>query len=323
MSRSKVLKSISVPTWIRGTKENPSHEGPSTTATLTKGMQELATIVADQSKDIKLLRSAISKRGADRYAKKRNGWHAHEADIIGDSDKEVFITNSKGEIVVLNGWKLAPSQHTIRKSLTEYRDDLRNEYTDRGEDIPEEKKVKKQYILNEAAKLDYNPETREYFWVRNVNVPKKFQDVIDSKRKKLPGARKIFRIIIWNAIWPNIKEWYKDHLKGLEGKAILGVPRDAFNQSYFELVIKPVAKQMGLKINILMNMYEIKQLLPDNQSRKVFEEKMREKVDEMVHNADEYTEHVRNVVVNRMNILLGLNQPQNVEEEHVELEEQE
>ena len=197
------------------------------------GMQELATIVAGLSKDIKYLRNTITKQGADNYTSSKKGWNAHEKDIIGGPEKEVFITNPQGKIVVLNGWKLAPSKQYQRKNLKLY-NDVNPEYKKTLSDTNAE-----------AEKVDFNNQTQQFDWHYEPGLPPEIQRILISKRKKEKptNARKIFRSAIWNPVWAGIRSFVLDDLKNAnitQGKQ-LKIMSQLFREAYFNYVVAPVA----------------------------------------------------------------------------------
>ena len=306
--RSRHIGEVQVPTQIRERQvQTTVREGPSSGARMVKGMEELAKIVADQSKDIKYLRSAVTKRGADRYVRARGGeakgWSAHEADIVGDSDKEVFITNPRGEVVVLNGWKIVRNQQDIKKSLAEHNDDLRDQH---GKNIPKESRVRLSMIKNEADKFNYDPNTKQYYWVENKDVPPRFYDVISARRKNIPGARRIFRNIIWNDLWPSIKNQHAQTFDNMSGFDKGRVALLAFNQTYYKIVVEPAADEMGMgeDVNILMTIADIKKLLPSSEARKRFDGIMQRIVNELVDKPADYHDHIVGTINNIVNIIL-------------------
>ena len=86
----------------------------------TNGYGELVNIVAGLQKDVKRLNQCLTLEGAQQYARKRKNWQAHEADITGPNGKpdginEVFVTDSKGNIKVINGYTLAKTTYPQRK----------------------------------------------------------------------------------------------------------------------------------------------------------------------------------------------------------------
>ena len=74
---------------------------------MTQEMARLADIVASMNKDVKAVRKAMCFESAQEYAAKKGpGWNAYEADIIGDAQKEVFVTNPQGYLHSINGYRL-------------------------------------------------------------------------------------------------------------------------------------------------------------------------------------------------------------------------
>ena len=92
-----------------------------TPMTLPEGMEMLTQLVANMHKDVKSVRQALCLESAQEYAARRGpGWTAHEADIVGDAQKEVFITDPKGQLYSFTGYRLAPSQFQTKHIITNF-----------------------------------------------------------------------------------------------------------------------------------------------------------------------------------------------------------
>ena len=83
-------------------------------------MQNLIDIVADYQMSPKYHPNLLTIKEAEAYASQRPGWGAFEKDITGpqgrpDGVDEVFITDSNGNIKVINGWGLKDSDYGLRK----------------------------------------------------------------------------------------------------------------------------------------------------------------------------------------------------------------
>ena len=77
------------------------------------GTSELVNIVAGLQKDAKRINACLTKQGVEEYLakNKKNGWYDMEGDITGphgipDGINEVIVTNSKGNIKIVNGYTL-------------------------------------------------------------------------------------------------------------------------------------------------------------------------------------------------------------------------
>ena len=77
----------------------------------TPEMKDLAEVVANHGYDVRFIPLASHIEGAKKYIQRKpnkgQGWNAHEEDILGCSEKEVFITDPKGKVRYING-------HTVR-----------------------------------------------------------------------------------------------------------------------------------------------------------------------------------------------------------------
>ena len=85
-------------------------------------MSELVNIVAGLQKDVKRISACLTKLGAQDYIakNKKNGWYAWEGDITGpggvpDGIPEVLVSDSKGNIKIVNGYTLTKSTYPQRK----------------------------------------------------------------------------------------------------------------------------------------------------------------------------------------------------------------
>ena len=85
------------------------------------GMKQLVEIVAGFQKDVKRINKCLTLKGAQNYIEGKKNWGAYEADITGpngkpDGIKEVFVTDSKGNVRVINGYELGKTTYPIRKA---------------------------------------------------------------------------------------------------------------------------------------------------------------------------------------------------------------
>ena len=110
---------------LRGTKLLPGHDRDGTEypriLNFQPGYGELATIVAGLQKDVQRINQCLTLEGAEAYASKRKNWEAREEDITGpegkpDGIKEVYVTDSKGNLKIINGWMLKKTEYPIRKA---------------------------------------------------------------------------------------------------------------------------------------------------------------------------------------------------------------
>ena len=90
------------------------------TLNFQRGYGELCRIVADLQKDVKRVNQCLTLRGARQYAAKRKNWEAREEDITGpegrpDGIKEVYVTDAKGNLKIINGMTLKKSDYPKRK----------------------------------------------------------------------------------------------------------------------------------------------------------------------------------------------------------------
>ena len=103
----------------QGTRKNGSTYNRNPQA--INGMSELVNIVAGLQKDVKRINKCLTLAGAQEYAaKKGQNWEASELDFTGPNGKpdginEVIVTDSKGNIRVINGYALEKTTFPKRK----------------------------------------------------------------------------------------------------------------------------------------------------------------------------------------------------------------
>ena len=91
------------------------------TEKFSPGMKELGEIVAGLYKDVKLRKEGSWLGGAQKYASKHKEWTAAAEDIIGprgvpDGVDEIVVRDKKGNVRVINGYTLKPSQYALRQA---------------------------------------------------------------------------------------------------------------------------------------------------------------------------------------------------------------
>ena len=101
----------------------------SRTLSFEPGYKDLVNIIAGLQKDVKKINQCLTLQGAQEYVNAvdkqgrriRNNWTAHEDDITGpngkpDGIKEVFVTDGKGNLKIINGYSLGKSDYPLRKA---------------------------------------------------------------------------------------------------------------------------------------------------------------------------------------------------------------
>ena len=215
--------------------------------TVPDGMKELVHIVAGLQKDVKQMKNVLTLPEAEAYAKRQGvNWEAHEADITGPNGKpdgvpEVFITDSKGNIKVINGYKLKASDYGKRKA---YNTTYPMEFDKNGKPI-------KQYIGEgeNGAIYSYRHEPYSNF-VEEMNSIIPGQDGFPTYQHNLEGQfttlqkpitpKKYFKTAIVDSYinGMNIKEELKQN--GVQPLQIARMISKVINDSFNELIKKRV-----------------------------------------------------------------------------------
>jgi hypothetical protein len=154
------------------------------------GMEDIAKTLIGMEKDLKVIRSATCVRGATEWTRKRGGeekgWNVHYEDIAGCEEPEVFVTNPKGEIVMVNGMKLVPSKHAERQLYS---------VVNTGRNKEERKYTTPRHLRERAHRTVQNPDGS--FSFDNEAFPVEILQYADRVRNKL-RARDVFRQYVFD-----------------------------------------------------------------------------------------------------------------------------
>jgi hypothetical protein len=156
------------------------------------GMEDIARTLVAMEKDIKVIRGATCVRGAEEWARKRGGpdkgWNVHHEDIVGCEEPEVFVTNPKGEIVMVNGMKLAPSKHAERQLYS---------MVNTGRNKEERKYTTRRHLRDRAHAT---VQTEDGFAFDDEMFPEQLLPYAKRVRKKL-RARDVFRQYVFDPLY--------------------------------------------------------------------------------------------------------------------------
>ena len=206
------------------------------------GMEELVNVVAGLQKDIKRINQALTLDGARKYVENKPNWEAHEEDIVGpdgkpDGIKEVFVTDSKGNVKIINGYSLGKSTYPIRKlHRTIY--PTRQERV--GHPINELKTQLKEIV-------DFNPQTGPVMSHPIASYPNITQNNInqfDSLFRDV-SPREYFKQIFFAPTYNTYK--IDGHLNGLTPMMQAQVYNKALSKSYNQLIRNVILRDNNIE----------------------------------------------------------------------------
>ena len=84
-------------------------------------LDSMLNLILNHKKEIQKIPSCTTLRGAQAWCDKRpgSGFRAHMADIGGDPENEVVVYDKAGKPVIVNGYRIKPSDYGIRKLYRE------------------------------------------------------------------------------------------------------------------------------------------------------------------------------------------------------------
>ena len=186
------------------------------------GYHELMNIVAGLQKDVKRINQCLTIEGATAYAQKKGpNWQAIEDDITGpegkpDGIKEVFVTDSNGNVRVINGWTLAKGTYPIRKAYyAQY--PTRNDR--RGHPLSSFK--------HDINILDWNGEDK------TISYKHPLTDQFGGIQQR-PSAKNMYKQLVFNLEYLYAKQVMKD--SGMPAMAMAQIYNHALQEAYMQHV---------------------------------------------------------------------------------------
>ncbi len=233
------------------------------------GMKELTDIVAGLYKDVKLLKECSWLGGAQKFANKRKGWTAAKEDLTGpqgvpDGVDEIIVRDKKGNVRVVNGFTLKPSQHALRQA---YYTDVPRWNAERldaaGINEPARRRARMNRPMNPMKEFkrklyEYAPEfsadengMTEYTGRWNLTP---YPNLTSGASKYLRKTNKITpRKLLqqfYKQIWDKVKMLlYVNTEKGpkpmYDAQGMLAIYAAWFNNEYLNFVVIPALQRMG------------------------------------------------------------------------------
>ena len=136
-------------------------------------MQRLTDLVANMGKDIKTVRIEMCLETAHNYAAhKGEGWTADKADIAGCPEPEVFITNPRGELYSINGYRLVPSKYLERIITCQF-----------NYGRPRNERMTQKQVIDDINRFTLNPDPNKWDY-DDTRIPPQFMDFVNRNRAK-------------------------------------------------------------------------------------------------------------------------------------------
>ncbi len=200
------------------------------------GTRELVNIVAKLQKDFKRFNQCITLAGAQQYARsKGDNWGAFAADVTGPGDKkdgidEVFVTDGKGAIRIVNGIGLRKSDYPLKQAY----------YT---EFPTRDSRKATPYAQFKAQATELTGERdEEGRWVRANNIDNIGASYSNYLRDI--SAKEVFKQLMFQPVYAGESEAYKDG--GLTGIYLAQTYNQGLSRAYTVFVLKQVAAQLGI-----------------------------------------------------------------------------
>ena len=220
--------------------EGINAKGKAYTRTLSfqPGYDDLVNIVAGLQKDVKRINQAITLEGAqayvdavDRSGKKiRKNWTAHEEDITGpngkpDGIKEVFVTDAKGNLKIINGYTLGKTTYPLRKA---YRTAIKPE---KRKETPFTKFKRQMYQVHEGFDKDGQP-----YYVHNPGeeIGTEFANLQPEITPK-----KLFKDFIFRPVYEGLKKEMKENEVKLAPMTMAQIFNKGLRDSFYRHIQQP------------------------------------------------------------------------------------
>ena len=168
------------------------------------GYDDLVNIVAGLQKDVKRINQCITLDGAQAFvnAVDKNGnpirknWEAVEDDITGpngkpDGIKEVFVTDAKGNVKIINGYTLGKSTYPVRKA---YRTAFKTKEERKAHPFTQFKKDLYRYN-------GFDEESNPTYIINPVDIGAEFASI-----QPLPDPRKVYKDLLFKPVYDSKKD---------------------------------------------------------------------------------------------------------------------
>ena len=200
---------------------------------MTDEMQRLTDLVANMGKDIKTVRNAMCLETAQDYAaRKGEGWTAHKQDIAGCPEPEVFITNPRGELYSINGYRLAPSKYLERRITSQF-----------NYGKPRNERMTQKQVVDEMNRFVLNPDTNNWDY-DDSRIPPDFLPYVNRNRAgKYQTPKRLFKQIFFD----DLKEAFFAQIQGhdrIDTRTKAVINNAALAAMYKELIVNE-----GFRIN--------------------------------------------------------------------------
>jgi hypothetical protein len=233
------------------------------------GMEQLTDLVAGMYKDIKFIKKATTMQGAEQVVsdhnkntkKPENYWTPHTKDITGpggkpDGIEEVYITDGKGRIKMINGYSLQKTHYPeIKAFFTAYPDEAsRKEFTKQQPPGPDGRRIGGHNVFRDVmSQVRIGADGKPHYLHNYKDFAGEEFSGLDAKRKI--NARTLFRESIFNGMWESSKADLKSHYqfdrnrdKKTARQQFLEFSREFFNAIYDAVVLGPVLQAQGSNI---------------------------------------------------------------------------
>ena len=215
------------------------------------GYDELARIVAGLGREVSQIKDAVTLRGAREYVNKvdkegnliRKNWSAHEADITGpsgtpDGIPEVFITDSKGNVKIINGFTLKKSKYPQRKAYRIFRPTKadRDGYSfDR--------------FMQQVRDIGYNEDDGAYGYRNTDAITRDIGPEYVPVLQPELTPKDAYKQFVFQSVYDEVKDYMKNDV-GMTGIEMAQVFNIALSRCYDRHVAHPILGNMGVNITV-------------------------------------------------------------------------
>ena len=205
-------------------------------------LNSLVNVILNHKKEVKKVPTAMTWKGAQKYAAQRKGFSAAMVDMNpgdGLDEEEVVVYNKAGVPVIINGYKLTPSRFPYRRDYEEAKDE--------SGFIGDERINMREW---RKRKYGYKPGTN--LWDdstldnETVNEFEKYADSGYAKLPKPPKSKSVYQIFC-KLLAPAIKQAYASKNYTILNKLLS--PLMVCQLAYIIMVAQEFAKDPQYNIN--------------------------------------------------------------------------
>ena len=174
--------------------------------------------------------------------------------IAGCPEPDVFITNPKGELYSINGYRIAPSKYPERKVLS------RANYG-----LPRDQRMTQKQLMDRMNTFVYNPQKEEWLY-QDDGIPEDFLRHAKSLRHpKYAKPKRLFKQVFFDDVKEDLFREIEGH-DGISNQTKAVINNATLAAMYKELIVNDLLRTMRIDPNEVAQVNKLKKTKEFNEN---------------------------------------------------------